>query len=628
MTPDAIRYIDATRSGQSAIAQSRPAGTLSGNPIRWTGFRPALLHADFDSASPLNDHPYGWLSLLPPLVAIVLAMVTKRAALSLLVGIFCGTLITTGGDPIAAVVDFCEVHLWPTLADPGKLRIFAFTLLMGAMIGVISRSGGMLGLIKLITPIAKTRRGGQLTTWLLGMVVFFDDYSNTVLLGGTLRPLCDRLKISRQKLAYIVDSTAAPMASLALLSTWIAVEIDYIAEGLGDIEGAEVSRAMELFIASIPYRFYAILALVMVPMLALTRRDFGPMLRAEHETIEAGSDGRSSHEGASADPLTEPAAETSWLVAVVPIAATLAVVIGLLYATGIASLQSGESDSLGEAPRLRDILGAADSSLALQYGALTGLATIALICLARRLLTLQQIREASWGGMKIVLPAIVILWTASALSRLTGGKSVEGQTGEQFEFQDHRLYTGQFVAETILSGASVSSTGDADSAASGSVPLVVRLLPTIVFLLAAALSFSTGTSFGTMGLLMPMTLTLTAPLVAALPGDVASSPDVLTHPLMLATIASVLSGAVFGDHCSPISDTTILSSQACGCDHMEHVLTQMPYAVTAGLIAMVAGTLPIGWGIGWGWLLLIQVGLLAAVVAILGRRIAAGEAIG
>uniref|UniRef100_UPI00356740F4 Na+/H+ antiporter NhaC family protein n=1 Tax=Stieleria sp. TaxID=2795976 RepID=UPI00356740F4 len=232
--------------------------------------------------------------------------------------------------------------------------------------------------------------------------------------------------------------------------------------------------------------------------------------------------------------------------------------------------------------------------------------------------TLQQIREASWGGMKIVLPAIIILWTASALSRLTSGKSVDGQSGTAYEFQDHRLYTGQFVAETILSGARVSPEDDSASP-SHSVPMVVRLLPTIVFLLAAVLSFSTGTSFGTMGLLMPMTLTLTAPLIGLLPAD-ASTVDALTHPLMLATIASVLSGAVFGDHCSPISDTTILSSQACGCDHMEHVLTQMPYAVTAGTIAIVAGTLPIGWGIDWGWLILIQAMLLVGVVAIVGKR--------
>lgn len=545
-------------------------------------------------------------------------MITKRATLSLLLGIFCGALITNGGNPVGALVDFFEVHLWPTFTDEGKLRLFSFTLLMGAMIGVISRSGGMLGLIQLVTPIAKTRRGGQLTTWLLGMVVFFDDYANTVLLGGTLRPLCDRLKISRQKLAYIVDSTAAPMASLALLSTWIAVEIDYIAEGLEGVEGAQVSRAMELFIASVPYRFYAILALAMVPMIALLGRDFGPMWRAEQDVVE-GADSDQTHPGSVVDPTTEPVAASSWLVAFVPIMVTLSVVMLLLYTSGSASV----ADDSGAPVKLRDILGAADSGLALQYGALAGLATVTLICLGRKLLTLQQIQQASWGGLKIVLPAIVILWTASALSRLTGNKSVDGRASVAYEFQNHRLYTGQFVAEKILSAAKEDPNDASADGSPDNVPIVVRLLPTIVFLLAAVLSFSTGTSFGTMGLLMPMALTLTAPLVSLL-SDVGPSPeDVLTHPLMLATIASVLSGAVFGDHCSPISDTTILSSQACGCDHMAHVITQMPYAITAGLIAIGAGTIPVGWGVDWVWLIVVQSVLLVAAVWVLGKPITA-----
>jgi Na+/H+ antiporter NhaC len=567
----------------------------------------------------VQDHPYGWISLLPPLVAIVLAMITKRAVLSLLVGIFCGALITNGGNPIGSTADFFEVHLWPTLADSGKLRIFSFTLLMGAMVGVISRSGGMLGLIKLVTPIAKTRHGGQLTTWMLGMVIFFDDYANTMLLGGTLRPLCDRLKISREKLAYIVDSTAAPLASLAILSTWVAVEMDYIAEGLGSVQDANPMRAMELFIASVPYRFYAILALLMVPILVILKRDFGPMLSAEQARVDGTKEG-DGHPGLVADPATEPVKASPWWVAAIPILMTLVVVVALLYWSGTTALAAGSK----EPPALRDILGSADSSMALQYGALAGLLTATSICLIGKLLTVQQIREASMGGVKVVLPAIVILWTASALSRLTGAKSVDGQTSQKFEFQDHRLYTGQFVAGEILAHAKQpdgdGSTKSADQPEK-SVPLVVRLLPTIVFLLAAVLSFSTGTSFGTMGLLMPMALTLAVPLVTALPDGMSDSTDVLMHPLVLATVASVLSGAVFGDHCSPISDTTILSSQACGCDHMAHVLTQMPYSITAGAIAIFVGTIPIGWGVGWGWLILAQLIVLVSFVMIAGKRL-------
>ena len=229
----------------------------------------------------MDDHPYGWLSLLPPLIAIVLAIITRRAVVSLLVGVFCGALITAGGNPLVAVWETCELHLWPTLIDPGKMRVFAFTLLMGAMVGVISKSGGMQGLVNLLAPLARGRRSGQLTTWLLGLVIFFDDYTNTILLGSTLRGVCDRLKISREKLAYLVDSTAAPVASLALLSTWIAVELDYIGDGLTGTQSVAGLSPIELFIASIPYRFYAVMALLLVPMIGLAGRDFGPMLKAE-----------------------------------------------------------------------------------------------------------------------------------------------------------------------------------------------------------------------------------------------------------------------------------------------------------------------------------------------------------
>ena len=546
-------------------------------------------------------------------MAIVLAMVTRKAVLSLLAGIFCGALITNRWEPIGAVCDFAEIHLWPTLADSGKLRIFAFTLTMGAMIGVISRSGGMLGLIDRLKSVARSRRSGQLTIWFSGMVIFFDDYANTVLLGGTLRPLSDRLKISREKLAYIVDSTAAPLASLAFLSTWIAVELDYISEGIEGVQGQSPSRAMEVFLASIPYRFYAIMALVMVPLLVILNRDFGPMLEAERRVLRSDEDG--SHADL-ADPQTHPSEPASWWTAIVPIVVTLAVVLLLLYTTGKAAISADTDGSIS----LRDVLGAADSSLALQYGSIVGLATAALICLQKKLLNLDQIRGACWGGMKVVFPAILILWTASTLSRLTGAKSVDGRGSETFEFQDHRLYTGQYVADLILSDAVEASQQSNGAAADSStrVPTVVRLLPTLVFLLAAVLSFSTGTSFGTMGLLMPMAVTMTAPLVMAT--STAGAIDVLSEPLMLAAVASVLSGAVFGDHCSPISDTTILSSQACGCDHIAHVMTQLPYAVSVGLVSVIAGTIPIGWGFDWIGCVLLQVVLLVGIVLLFGRR--------
>jgi Na+/H+ antiporter NhaC len=230
--------------------------------------------------------------LLPPLAAILLAITTRRVVFSLGSGVFLGALILAGGNPLLAVTTMLEDHLWTSLIDPGHLRVFAFTALMGAMVGVIHRSGGMTGVVYLLAPWARGRRSGQLTTWLLGLVVFFDDYANTLLLGTTLRPLADRLKISREKLAYLVDSTAAPVAGLALVSTWVAGEIGFIRAGFADLgDGVAEADAFRIFVATIPYRFYVLWALMLVPLVALLGRDIGPMWQAEQRASGGGAEG-------------------------------------------------------------------------------------------------------------------------------------------------------------------------------------------------------------------------------------------------------------------------------------------------------------------------------------------------
>ena len=278
------------------------------------------------------SHPYGWMSLLPPIAAIALAIATRRVVSSLIAGIFVGALVTTQGNIWQALVDTCEQHLWPTLVDAGRLRVFSFTLMMGAMIGVMTRCGGMRGLINLVAPFASTRRRGQLATWFLGMLIFFDDYANTILLGGTLRPICDRLKISREKLAYLVDSTAAPVAGLALVSTWVAVEIEYIAGGLENIPGESGLDAFRLFIASIPYRFYMLMALLFVPLTAILGREFGPMWKAEQAAIQGTQPDRAANR--AIQQLDEVTQESAWYNAVLPIVVTLTVVVILIYQTG------------------------------------------------------------------------------------------------------------------------------------------------------------------------------------------------------------------------------------------------------------------------------------------------------
>ena len=557
------------------------------------------------------EHPYGWLSILPPIVAITLAIITRRAAAALLAGLACGALLTERGNVLLATYDLFEVHLWPTLTDPGKLRVFSFTLLMGALIGILTTSGAMRSFVELIAPLARGRRSGQMTSWGMGLAIFFDDYANCMLLGGTLRPLCDRLRISREKLAYLVDSTAAPVAGISILSTWVAVEIDYLQEGIAAVDVNSGLSAFDLFVESIPYRFYVLAALVLVPLIAWSGRDFGPMLAAERR--------------AATNPVTlveedelPPGQRTAhWLVAVLPILVTLTVVLVLMYQTGLHALGAGSS-AAAESPPLRTILGAANSSLALQYGALCGVLLAVVMCLGQRLLGLPAILHAADRGARVVLPAILILWTATALSRMTGSKSLDGRTSinaehqETYAFQRYRLYTGDYLAQLLHR----PDAADPNLTPADKANATLRWLPTAVFLLASFVSFCTGTSYGTMGLLTPLAISLTYTLLAAR-GDPVSTSD----PLLLATIGSVLAGAVFGDHCSPISDTTILSAQACQCDVIGHTVTQLPYALLAAGVAILFGTLPIGWGLPVGALLLLQFVGLVALVWLLGRPV-------
>ncbi len=540
-------------------------------------------------------HPYGWLCLVPPLVAIVLAIATRHVVLSLLAGIFAGAMITTGGNPLAAIPETLETHLWKALVDEDRLRVFAFTLLMGAMVGVIHSSGGMRGLVVLGESWAKTRRGGQLVTWLLGMLIFFDDYANTVLLGNTLRPLTDRLSISREKLAYLVDSTAAPVAGLAIVSTWVAGEIGYVQDGLDKISGQADVNAFRLFVASIPYRFYVLWTLGFVFFVGASGRDFGPMLQAErraHRGIRPSIPDLSSEEP---DGEFQPG---RWYNAVIPVAVTVLTVLWLLYRTGIANL-SGTPD---EGPSLWEIFGEADSYYALVWSSLAGLLSAVALTVTQRLLSWRNIGVAAQGGAAMMLPSLAVLWLASTLSTMTGNKAIDGESAPPYALS-YRLYTGEYCSELLTSRPEIAAS-------------LNTLGPTIIFVLSAFVSFATGTSWGTMAIVLPMAVPLAYGLIDA---DQASS--AFEHPLMLGSVGSVLAGAIFGDHCSPISDTTVLSSQSSGCDHVAHVWTQLPYAALVGAVTIIFGTLPIGLGVSVWLLLPTGFAVLAAVLWFVGEKV-------
>jgi len=514
---------------------------------------------------------YGWWSLAPPLIAITAAIATRRVLLSLLLGVLLGALILQQGNLLLAVAATCERFIWKQLIEEDHLRVFAFTLLMGAMVGVIYQSGGMRDLADRLARLASTRRRGQVTTWLLGLVIFFDDYCNTLLLGSTMRPLTDRLRISREKLAYLVDSTAAPVAGLAVISTWIAGEIGYLDSGLqGLVFSGSQPSGFGLFIASIPYRYYVLFALLMVLLVGLLGRDFGPMLRAERRALREKPE--TPEETIDAED-SSTTGQGHWSTAIVP------VVITILGTVGVYVLTLGE---LFEGNRAwYEVVGGGDSYIALLYGSLAGLITAVVMAMLQGRTPLSEIQAAAGRGAALMLPSLAILLFAWALSSTTDEK---------------HLATGQFLGSLL--GQHVGALW----------------LPTVVFLLSSAVAFSTGTSWGTMALLVPLVIRTAHAVLLEADGGVAAG-----DPLLLACVGGVLAGAIFGDHCSPISDTTVLSSRASGCDHVSHVRTQLPYAVASAAVSIVCGTIPVALGLPVYAALGIGTAAVVGVLLVFGR---------
>ena len=363
-----------------------------------------------------------------------------------------------------------------------------------------------------------------------------------------------------------------------LISTWVAVEIAYVQNGLANIAPDLEKNAFPLFISSIPYRFYILFALLFVPMIAIFGRDFGPMWEAERKRIDEDVIDE-QHPDSSGLEANEASA---WYNGALPIVVALGVTVWWLVQSGYEGLEKeqqaqaevAQADGMQEAnatesdepPDFRDVLGAADSSLALQYGALLGLLTASVLALTQKLLDGPQLVDAIAGGARVVAPAIAILWCASAVSTMTGSDSIEGQSQDDapYECRSYRLYTGDYLKAVL--------TGDASGENAGDSRVSAKWLPTIVFVLSGFVAFCTGTSWGTMGILLPMVVPLAHLLLEG-----TSNP--LDNPIMYCSVGGVLAGAVFGDHCSPISDTTVLSSQSCACNHIAHVWTQMPYAI-------------------------------------------------
>lgn len=523
----------------------------------------------------------GW-ALLPPLMSIVLALWLRQVLLALAAGIFAGAWILAG-DPLHAFTMALQDIVIGSTTDSFQGAILVFTAILGGMVGVMARAGGTHGLVDLARRWIHNARDAQLATAALGLVIFFDDYANTLLVGNTMRPVTDRLRVSREKLSYLVDSTAAPVATVAALSTWVGYQVGLIGDGLATV-GRGGESAYGTFVASIPYASYSWFALALVFWLILQRRDFGPMLaaerRARHDGAVLGKNARPLADDVGADLTPVEGAPRRAHVALIPVLVVLGATVVGLWWDGQRSLIAEIGRSGLAEVSARDVFSAADPAAALLWAVVLGSIAVITLAVGERLVPLSTAMDAWISGMKAMVPALVILILAWSIGTVC-----------------ERVGTADVVVD--------AATGN----------LSARLVPTVTFIVAAFLGFSTGTSWGTMAILMPIVI----PLADQLP-RVAQMGEAASASIFLSSIACVLSGSVFGDHCSPISDTTIMSSMASGSDHVDHVRTQLPYALVAGACAVLIGTLPAGWGVPVWITLPIGAVLLGVLVRLMGRR--------
>ena len=518
-----------------------------------------------------------WLSILPPLVAIVMALIFKEVISSLFLGILTGTFLMAlyGGQAPAealgsGVLRVVDTYVVGSLNDFDHVMIIVFTLLIGGMVRVITANGGMQGVVNWLSRRAKGPRSGQLMTFLMDLCIFFDDYSNTLVVGNTMRPIADRLKVSREKLSYIVDSTSAPVVAVAFVTTWIGAELSYIQDGINAV-GLEAS-AYSVFFHSLAYSFYPFLTLGFVLMIILSGRDFGPMLKAER---------KARSQVVSPMETTENEAKPAHAVdALIPLLVLIfGTVIGLFFTGYDASAwHNGGMDFFS---KLSATIGAANSYQALLWASLLSLLTAIVVTLLRGSLAFSKVMEEMVEGFKAMFNAVLILTMAWSIALVTKD-----------------MHTAEFVSQLLLQWS-----------------LSPALVPVLTFVLAALIGFSTGTSWGTMAILYPLIL----PASWLLCQEQGLSVDA-TMPLFYNVVASVLAGAVMGDHCSPISDTTIMSSLASQCNHIQHVSTQMPYALTVGSIALFVGVLPTAFGLPSWVAFLLGFAALGLIVRMVGKK--------
>ena len=510
-----------------------------------------------------NAEEFGIFTLIPPIVAILLAFITKNVVISLFIGVLSGGFILnlTGFNVFGALtqefLDFINRAL-NSLSDPWNAGIVMQVLVIGGVINLVAKMGGAKAIAEALAKKAKTAKSAQLITWFLGICVFFDDYANSLIVGPIMRPVADKMKISRERLAFIIDATAAPIAGLAIISTWIGLEVSLISEGFESI-GVEAS-GFGVFLQTIPYRFYNILILAFIVITIITLREFGPMRKAEisarklkdltNEEIAV----TSSH----MDEL-EPkeGVKLSIWNAIVPIGALIISAIVAFYYSGYSSIMAGDdiaikaivTNSPLSFKAILEVFAASDASIALLQSAIFSTVVAIVMAVWKKIFTISEAIEVWIDGMKGLIITGVILILAWSLGSVI-----------------KELGAAEYLVEAL----------------NGAIPAF--LLPSLIFILGAIISFSTGSAYGTMSILMPLAIPLAYKI----------NPEM---SFVIVSTSAVLTGAIFGDHCSPISDTTILSSMGAGCSHIDHVKTQMWYALFVAAITILFGYIPAGFGL-------------------------------
>lgn len=563
---------------------------------------PIALFAD----AKVNAEFYGFITLLPPFIAIILAFITKDVILSLFMGVLSGTFLLSLASNIFFVDTIALINIYDTLvesfskiigyvlkstSDPVNAGIILQILCIGGLVALITKMGGAKAIALQFAKRAKTAISAQLNTWFIGLLIFFDDYANLLIVGPIMRPLADKFKISREKFAFIIDSTAAPVAGIAIISTWIGLEVSLIKNAYASI-GIDNVSAFGIFVETIPYRFYNIFMLFFVALTAIMGREFGSMYAAQ---IRAKTTGQIAPVSKSAA-LDTAELEDQFLApkdgikirafdAIIPVMTLIILAILGFYFNGFSVLEGEELANAKANPlsfeTLRSAFGSADSSIVLFQAALFAAIVAIFIGVRRRIFNIKEAIETWIYGWKTMIFTIVLLLLAWSLSSIVKD-----------------LGTSTFITHLL-----------ADK-------LPEFILPATIFAFASLISFAIGTSYGTMGVLMPLAVPL-AFEVAKLNGLEGEA----LHHYMVLNISCVLTGAIFGNHCSPISDNVILSSMSAKCDHMEHVRTQIPYALFICAISLFTGYIPTALGLSVWLVLPLNFILIALLLRIIGKKV-------